>query len=143
MTTVNVRGVSTPFDEQGQPLPRRSNLWAVRVGFWFGRGHSATSVAAIVGEGTSAGTVAGQVRRAGLLEDAYRGTVIPFELPSWQRNIIAEQATRRGLSMQQIIHQVLESTLVLDDLYNAVTDGRYDDARLSAKMRRDIAERLV
>lgn len=124
--TATVRGIEYAHGEHGDYLPRRSNLWAVKVGFWFGRGYSPKAVAQIIGEGTSAGTVAGQVRRAGLLEDAYRGTVVPIELPAWQRNIIADQAARRGLTLQQIIQQVLESTLVLDDLYGAVTDGRYD-----------------
>ena len=122
-----VRGVEFQHKDNGDFSPRRSNLWAVRIGFWFGRGYSPKAVAQIVGEGTSAGTVAGQVRRAGLLEDAYRGAVIPIELPAWQRNIIAEQAARRGMTLQQIIHQVVESTLVLDDLYVAVTDGRYTE----------------
>jgi hypothetical protein len=124
--SVQVRGISTPINEKGDFLPRRSNLWAIRVGYWLGRGYSAKEAAQKVGEATSAGTVAGQARRAGVLPAKSRTPIIPVELPSWQRDIIAEQAARRGLSLQQIIHQVLESTLVLDDLYDAVTDGRYD-----------------
>lgn len=105
--------------------PRKSNLWAVRLGYWFGRGYSPKAIAQIVGEGTSEGTVKGQVRRAGVLPPASRTAIVPVTLPSWQRDIIARHAGARGLSLEQIISQVLESALVLDDLYDAVTDGRY------------------
>ncbi|MGV8830426.1 MAG: hypothetical protein ACOH2N_00500 [Devosia sp.] len=126
MTTIDVRGVPTPINDDGHFATRRSNLWAVRLGFWAGRGHSANDVASLVGEGTSAGTVRGQLRRAGVLPAVPRRAVVPVEMASWQRDIIARHAAARGLTPQEIICQVLESALIFDDLYGAVTDGRYD-----------------
>jgi hypothetical protein len=97
----------------------------VQIGFWWGRGYSAREIARIIGEGTTAGTVKGMVRRAGVLPEKPLTTAIPIEMSSWQRDIIARHATQRGLTMHEIICQVLESALILDDLYDAVTDGRY------------------
>ena len=125
MRTIEVRGVLTPVDDRGRPLPRRSNLWAVRLGYWLGKGYSAKAVAAMLGEGTTEGTVKGQARRANVLPSQPRVLTLPVEIPSWQRDIIARHAAERGLTIQEIMGQVLESALVLDDLYDAVTDGRY------------------
>lgn len=125
MTTTGAHAAAA-VDKAGRFLPRRSNLWAIRVGFWFGRGYSAKDVAAKVGERTSEGTVKGQVRRAGLVGEVYRGVVVPIEIPSWQRDVIAAKAEQRGLRLNQIIEHVLEAALVIDDLYDAVTDGKYD-----------------
>ncbi len=124
MKTFLVRGVPTARD-QGAFVPRRSNLWAVRLGYWLGRGHSAKDVAAILGEGTSEGTVKGQARKAGIRPARPRMLTVPVEMPSWHRDIIVRHAAHRGLTLQEIIAHVLETTLVIDDLYDAVTDGRY------------------
>lgn len=111
--------------KEGTLDSRRPNIWAVRVGYWWGRGYSAKVVAEFVGEDTTEATVKGMVRSAGVMPETPRHPIIPIELPSWQRDIIARHAAARGLTLHEIIGQVIESTLVLDDLYDAVTDGRY------------------
>ncbi|HTN61822.1 MAG TPA: hypothetical protein VL147_09730 [Devosia sp.] len=126
MKIIEVRGVETPVGDDGKILPRRSNLWAVRLGFHLGQGYSSTDVARMLMDGTSPATVRGQARRAGILPEVSFEAVLPIHLPSWQRDIIARHAAERGLSPAEIIGHVLESALVFDDLYDAVTDGRYD-----------------
>ncbi|MEO5807884.1 hypothetical protein [Devosia sp.] len=126
MKSINVRGVEFQVDERGKFAPRRPNLWAIQIGYWLGRGYSAKAVAAIVGDGTTEGTVKGQARRAQVLPARARETIVPVHLPSWQRDMIQRCADERDLTLDQIICHVLESALVFDDLYDAVTDGRYD-----------------
>lgn len=109
---------------------RRSNLWAVRLGFWFGRGYSSEAIAKILGEGTTSGTVRGQLRKAQVLPAVPRQVVIPLHLPSWQRDAVAAKAAELGIDMETLIARMIESGVVFDDLYSAVTDGRYD--RLSS-----------
>ncbi len=123
-----VRGNAVEMDERGKPLPRRSNLWAVRLGYWHGRGYSARVIAEKLGEGTSEATVRGQIRKAGVLSDVPLRAVIPINVPHWWRDILSRHAEARGLSLDELICQVLESALILDDLYDAVTDGKYQGA---------------
>jgi hypothetical protein len=105
---------------------RRNNLWAVRIGYWWGRGYSAREVAELVGENTTPGTVRGQVRKAKVLPATPLEPIVPVQLPFWQRDKIAAKAKALGLSPDELISRVLECALVYDDLYDAVTDGRYD-----------------
>ena len=46
-------------------------------------------------------------------------------VPYWQRDAIAAKAAELGIEMDELMRRVLESAIVLDDLYDAVTDGRY------------------
>lgn len=109
----------------GKFVAKKSNLWAVRLGYWLGRGYSARETADKLEDGTTEGTVKGQARRAGILPTKAKQSIVPVSMPSWQRDAIARHAADRGLTMEEIIGQVLESALVLDDLYDAITDGRY------------------
>ncbi|MET3926650.1 hypothetical protein [Devosia sp. 2618] len=106
--------------------PRRSNLWALRLGYWFGRGYSAKEVAELTGEGTSEGTAKGQLRRAGLCPSKPRQVVVPIALPSWQRDAVSLKAAELGISMEVLLQRIIESGLVLDDLYSAICDDRYE-----------------
>ncbi|MET3926678.1 hypothetical protein [Devosia sp. 2618] len=110
--------------------PLWSNLWAIEVGYWLGRGHSAKAVAEIVGDGTSEGTVKGQLRRAGLCGSTPPRVVVPVEMASWQRDAIVTKAAKLGIEPNVLIMRVVESSILLDDLYEVVTDGRYADAPL-------------
>lgn len=114
-----------PRDEANRFAPRKPNTWAVRLGYWLRRGYSAKAVAGMLDDGTTEGTVKGQARRAGILSATARQAVVTVQMASWQRDAIAAKAAELGFEMDALIVRVLESALVINDLYDAVTDGRY------------------
>lgn len=66
----------------GKFVAKKNNLWAVRLGYWLGRGYSAKETAARLEDGTSEGTVKGQARRAGILPEKAREAIVPIHMPS-------------------------------------------------------------
>jgi hypothetical protein len=107
--------------------PIRQNRWAVRLGYLLGRGKSSKDVAAEMGDGTHPATVRAMAKLAGLLPDVPRQAVLPIRMASWQRDAIAGKAAELGIEPDVLALRILESAIVLDDLYAAVTDGRYDN----------------
>jgi hypothetical protein len=39
---------------------------------------------------------------------------------------VAAKAAELGITLDELVARVVESAIVLDDLYQAITDGRYD-----------------
>ncbi len=77
-------------------------------------------------DGTHPATIRGLAKKAGLLPDVPRQVVVPVDMRAWHRDAIAAKAAELGIDMEVLIVRVLESAVVLDDLYEAVSDGRYD-----------------
>lgn len=107
--------------------PRRPTAWAVRLGFFLGRGHSSVEVARLLDDGTHPATVRDMAKKAELRPDIPRQVVVPVMLWSWQRDAVAAKAAELGIEPSVLVARVLESAVVLDDLYDAITDGRYDN----------------
>lgn len=117
---------STETPAQHLFRPQHSNKWAMMIGFLHGRGVGSTDIAAKLADGTHPATVRGVIKKAGLLPEKPRQVVVPLEMQSWQRDAVAAKAAELGIDMDALIMRVVESAIVLDDLYDAVTDGRYD-----------------
>lgn len=123
---IHVRGVPVAMAD-GRPLARRSNIWAARIGFLLGRGNAPKKVAELLGENTTEGTVKGIARRIQERPTRPRVACISFELPSWQRDQLNRHAEHHSIPLDELVRRALESALILDDLYGAITDGRYDE----------------
>jgi hypothetical protein len=106
---------------------RHSNRWAMRMGFMLGRGMASTDIAKALADGTHPATVRGLAKKAGLLPEVPRQVVVPIAMASWQRDALAAKAAELGVETGVLALRILESAVVLDDLYGAVTDGRYDN----------------
>lgn len=107
--------------------PQHSSRWAIRLGFFLGRGYSSNEVARLLEDGTHPATVRGMAKKANILPDVPRQVIVPVSMASWQRDAIAGKAAELGVDIDVLMVRILESAVVLDDLYAAVTDGRYDN----------------
>lgn len=106
--------------------PRRSANWNIRLGFHHGQGCSSVKIAELLGDGTGPATVRTMIQGADLPSPGARMACVPISFEYWQRDILQRHADERGISLQQLLYRMTVSGLVLDDLYDAVTDGRYD-----------------
>ncbi|WP_240233598.1 hypothetical protein [Devosia lacusdianchii] len=106
--------------------PRRTATWNIRLGFHHGQGLSSVKIAELLGDGTGPATVRTMIQGADLPSPGARMTVVPVSFEYWQRDILQRHADERGLTVHQLLYRMIASGLVLDDLYDAVTDGRYD-----------------
>lgn len=105
--------------------PRRTATWNIRLGFYHGQGQSSVEIAKLLGDGTGPETVRSMIQGADLPSAGRRRVFIPINMESWERDILQRHAHERGVDMQTLIYRMVASGLVLDDLYDAVTDGRY------------------
>lgn len=113
-------------DNASRFQPIKPNPWAVKLGYLLGRGYSSTRVAKMLEDGTHPATVRGMARRAKILPKKPRQVLVQVEMPSWQRDRIEQTAEVHGLSSEEIMRRILECSLCIDDLYEAVTDGKFD-----------------
>lgn len=105
--------------------PRRTATWNIRLGYFHGQGCSSVKIAELLGDGTGPETVRTMIQGADLPSAGRRRVFIPINMESWERDMLQRHADERGIDMQTLIYRMVASGLVLDDLYNAVTDGRY------------------
>lgn len=124
--SVKVRGEDVPIDDNGQFLPRRTNKWALLCGYWLGKGFTYAEAAKRVGD-THPKTIQGIARRAGLCPpkstDPRRHHSL--SLTEYDHRMVTERAVAAGIEPGEWMERVL-SCAARDDLYGAVTDGRYD-----------------
>jgi hypothetical protein len=93
--------------------------------FLFGRGRSAKEIAEIIDAKPS--TVSQQKANWGLRKYAPGRAkfVVPVELSVNTRSRLAQQAERVGCTPEELLARIC-SCAVQDDLYAAITDGKYD-----------------
>ena len=119
--------MNRPFIRQPHMFePRRTATWNIRLGFYHGQGMSSVKIAALLGDGTGPETVRTMLQGAALPSPGRRRVSVPVVLESWERDILQRHADERRIPIDQLIYRMVASGLVLDDLYDAVTDGRYD-----------------
>lgn len=106
--------------------PNKPNLWAVRLGYFHGQGLSSISVAEALEDGTGPATVRTMVQRAGLPMVGERMASIPIIVPSWQRDILFQHAKAHQLDVAEYCTRLIYDAGITSDLYDAVTDGRYE-----------------
>jgi hypothetical protein len=105
--------------------PRRTANWNIQLGFYHGQGLSSKEVAAKLGDGTGPATVRTMIQGAGLPSLGFRRVAVPIQMDCWQRDMAQLNAIAHGLSLQDYLRHIIESGAVFEDLYDAVTDGRY------------------
>lgn len=106
--------------------PRRSANWNIRLGFHHGQGLSSVKIAELLGDGTGPATVRTMIQGADLPSPGHRLINIPTCFEYWKRDVLQGRADERRIAMSEMMRRVIDSALVLDDLYDAITDGRYD-----------------
>lgn len=119
--------MNRPFIRQPHMFePRRSATWNIRLGFHHGQGLSSVKIAELLGDGTGPATVRTMIQGADLPSPGSRMACVPINFEYWQRDILQRHADERRITMHELLYRMVASGLVLDDLYDAVTDGRYD-----------------
>ena len=106
--------------------PRRPATWNIRLGFHHGQGLSSVKIAELLGDGTGPATVRTMIQGADLPSAGSRMATVPVNFEYWQRDILQRHADERRITVHQLLYRMIASGLVFDDLYDAVTDGRYD-----------------
>lgn len=103
----------------------RGATWNIRLGFHHGQGLSSVKIAELLGDGTGPETVRTMIQGANLPTAGRRRVWIPLNFESWERDILQRHADERRIDLHDLLYRMVASGLVLDDLYDAVTDGRY------------------
>lgn len=111
-----------------KPVKRKrwSNAKAAHVGFWTGKGRSSREIAEILADGTSGHTIRRQWYLWRLPSHGRAQKLVFVNVPmSYQdRQAINRRAKRMGITPEEFIRRV-SLCAALDDLYQAVTDGRF------------------
>lgn len=111
----------------------REQLWAERwtngkaatIGFWLGQHKSSTDVERILRDGTSSATVRAMIKKWRIpVDQALRGTLV--ELKPYARKLLEKQAGKLGITPEVFLERICDC-VIRDRLYDAVTDGRYDE----------------
>jgi hypothetical protein len=105
-----------------------TNAKAGYVGFLTGRGYMSPEIEKILADGTSRETVRGLWRRWGLpipQTGGRRCAIVPVAMTTETRRKLSIRAKKVGVTPDEWIRRILISAID-DDLYAAVTDGRFD-----------------
>jgi hypothetical protein len=107
-------------------VERRTNAWAGMIGYLTGRGFASVKIAAVLGDGTTPETVRGVWRRWGLTNGRERANaVVPIEISQAETGLLQKRADALGISPDEWLRRVA-SCAIRDDLYDAVTDGKFE-----------------
>lgn len=116
---------------------RRTNVWCIRLGYYFREGLSSYQISHELNRGlvdpaeaVSAETVRTMIQKAGLPSPGLRRVILPLNLASWERDALQRHADERGITVHELLYRFVRQGLILakpgQDLYDAVTDGAYD-----------------
>ncbi|MEN5278099.1 hypothetical protein ABE527_14240 [Brucella sp. TWI432] len=110
-----------------KPTRRRwNNAKSAHVGYWTGKGRSSREIAEILADGTTSHTIRRQWYNWHLPSHGKAQKLVFVNVPmSYQdRLVINRRALRIGISPEEFIRRVALCA-AKDDLYQAVTDGRF------------------
>lgn len=103
-----------------------SNEKAARIGYLTGRGLDSIKIALDLNDDTTPATVRRMWKHWGLVEGTGRAVVeVPVPLEAAHRRKLERQANILGIEPSEFIRRIAICA-VEDDLYQAVTDGRFD-----------------
>jgi hypothetical protein len=113
--------------------PRLPAKVLIRLGYWYGQGASSSAMAQMLNEkvtdnrkAISQESIRHMLHKADLPSPGRRKVVIPLTMECWERDMLQRHASERGIDVGTLAYRMIASGLVLDDLYDAVTDGRYE-----------------
>lgn len=107
---------------------RWTNSKAGIVGFMTGQGRTSTDIIDHLNDGTNAATVRALWKKWGLPIDKTGGRRrgnVPVSLTIQQRKILGKRAKLIGITPEEYLRRIA-TCAIEDDLYAAVTDGRFD-----------------
>jgi hypothetical protein len=114
---------SERFRFPGAHIERWTNAKAAHCGFNLGMARNSVEVAEILGDGTSPETLRRMIKLWQLPVDrANRGLLV--RITSHKKRKLREKADSLGIEPEEFLRRIVEC-VVGDDLYDAVTDGRY------------------
>jgi len=109
-------------------VERWTNAKSAFVAYLTGKGRTAPQIAAELADGTIPETIRGMWRRWGLPMETARGRTycaVGIWLSKSERSVLGNRALARGISPEEYLRRIAVCA-VADDLYDAVTDGRFD-----------------
>jgi hypothetical protein len=107
----------------------RPNLWAFLSGYWVGKGFTFREAAKRVGANTHPQSIQGLARQAGIKPPPKAAGCMNYEytvrLTVHERGELTARAIEAGVDPEEWLRRV-SSCAIVDSLYGAVTDGRFD-----------------
>ncbi|WP_378948053.1 hypothetical protein [Mesorhizobium sp. ANAO-SY3R2] len=106
------------------------------VGFMTGQGRTSTDIVEHLNDGTDSATVRALWKKWGLPIDKTGGRRrgnVPVSLTIHQRKILAKRAKQVGVTPEEYLRRIA-SCAIEDDLYAAVTDGKFDHKAPATRM---------
>lgn len=99
------------------------NEKAALAGYLAGKGHSASEIAKLLGDGTREATTRRMLSSWGL--PSLYGDPIAIELKRPLRRKLGQQAAVQGLMPSEYLRHICVCAIE-DDMYNAIVDGRFE-----------------
>jgi hypothetical protein len=116
---------SERFVAPGLWVERYSNAKCGFIGFYLGQAKTYVEVAEIIGDGTSSDTLRRMVALWKLPVDrARRGFIV--NMTTHKKRKLAAKCEQLGIEPEEYLRRIAEA-VIGDDLYDAVTDGKFDN----------------
>ncbi|AWC22222.1 hypothetical protein CO731_01678 [Aminobacter sp. MSH1] len=112
-----------------------TNAKAGLIGFMTGQGRTSTDIVEHLNDGTDSATVRALWKKWGLPIDKTGGRRrghVPVSLTVQQRMILTKRAKGVGIQPEEYLRRIA-SCAIEDDLYAAVTDGKFDPKLSTAR----------
>lgn len=103
---------------------RWSNAKLAYAGFLYGAGKNFVQISQILNDGTVPQTIGALVKRRWMLPKTKRGRVIA--LTAYGEKLLEKQAAKLAITPEELLERICDC-VIRDRLYEAVTDGRYDE----------------
>lgn len=123
------RHSSERYRGQRLVVERWTNAKAALVAYWTAKGHTSVRIAEMLGDGTRPETIRRMWRLWVLPLDSTGGrhrATVPVPLFTHERVALATHAKKIGLEPEEYLRRI-SICVISDNLYSAVTDGRFDD----------------
>jgi hypothetical protein len=111
-------------------VERWTNAKAAHVAFLTGKGVPSTEIAKVLNDGVRAETIRAMWRRWRLPMSSTGGrhpSTVPINLYAHERALLTKRAKQLGLAPEEYLRRIAVCA-ISDDLYAAVTDGKFDEA---------------
>lgn len=109
---------------------RWTNAKAALVGVYLGQHKTSVQISALLRDGTSDATIRAIVKKWRIPTDQIRrGTLV--ELKPYARKLLEKQSEKLGITPEVFLERICDC-VIRDRLYEAVTDGRFDEKPTAA-----------
>lgn len=115
----------TKAPAQKRYRPSTATLRGAVVGYLYALGLSAPDIAKRLGEGIRPATIRSIISRAKLPGIGQYRVSVPVQMQVTERDKLQKKANELGISINTLLFRMIDSGLLQEDLYHAITDGRY------------------